>query len=242
MNTGHWTPRVTRDLLLSKCRYFVETHLWPLETKLDPNAWLSNFLEEEEPHALHLLNHFFYFSKPLVERLFVASITGLSSRVLSSKNAYVRARSEWRDFISSAYFVRVTGERPSDADSGFLFSRMARQELGILEAHIAGHEELLSYLLLDPDLPVIFVDDFVGSGAQFITMWYRNYPLPDGRVVSFEAHTKNTRRPALYYCPLICTSHGLGNITTNCRNVNVCPAHVVDDRYNALSAQSILWS
>lgn len=236
-----WTPRVTKELLLSKCNHFVGVQLWPTETKLDARGWLSNFTNDEEPCALHLLNSFFYFSEPLVERLFVAGILNLSQRVLTSKRSFIPAASEWRDFLSSAYFVRVTGERPSDTDSGYIFARMARQELAIPESHIVRHEEILEVLLSDPAVPVIFVDDFVGSGRQFITMWRRKYSLANDRLLSFEDLTRSIPTSTFFYCPIVCTSVGLKRIYSKCPGVVVSPVHTIDQRYSALSSDSILW-
>jgi hypothetical protein len=235
----HWTPRVTRDLLLSKHRYFLNVQLWPVEAKLDLHGWLDNFDSSEEPYALTLLNGFTYYSRLLTERLFFASIVNLSQRVLPSKRSFLRARSDWRDFISQAFFVRVTGERPSDTDSGYIFSRMARQEAGIPEERIVTPEEVLNQLLLDPSISVVFMDDFVGSGNQFITLWHRSVAGP--RAASFAALAKTLARPSFYYCPLVCTAHGLREINLKCNSVTVCPTHLLDDRYNALSSESTLW-
>jgi hypothetical protein len=238
---GHWTPRVTKDLLLSKCRYFVTTQLWPSGTRIDPEGWLGNFLPAEEFHALHLLNSFFYFSHDLTTRLFVAAITNLSQNVISVKRGFVRSRGEWRTFIGLAHFVRVTGEKESDADSGYVFVRMARQELGVDESRIVRHPDILSRLLVDPGIPVIFVDDFVGSGYQFINLWHRQYEIAGGRTISFDILSRSLRYPLLYYCPLISTTAGLKNITDKCARVQVYPAHLIDTRYSALAPDSILW-
>jgi hypothetical protein len=237
----HWTPRVTKDLLLSKHRYFVNVQLWPLEAKLDVHGWLENFDSLEEPYAITLLNGFTYYSRLLTERLFFASIANLSQIVLPYKRSFLRARSDWRDFISQAYFVRVTGEQPSDTDSGYIFSRMARQEAGIPEERIVTPDAVIGQLLLDPSISVVFMDDFVGSGNQFITLWHRADNVPGRRATSFSALAKTLARPSFYYCPLVCTSHGLREIHLKCNSVHVCPTHLMDDRYNALSTDSIIW-
>src|SRR5947208_14205280 len=39
----------------------------------------------------------------------------------------------WRAFVDSVIVTRVTGEIPSDTDSGYTFARKARQLLGIPE-------------------------------------------------------------------------------------------------------------
>lgn len=235
-------PIVTQESLLSRCEYFVEVQLWPLNRRLHAESWLANFLPAELEHALHLLNIFQYFSAQLVERLFMGAFQGMSRHVVTSKNAFMSARSEWRRFISTALIVRVTGERPSEADSGHLFVRLARDRFHVPEENLADHSSALSRLLTDPSTPIVFVDDFVGSGNQFVTMWCRKYEVPNRpSTLSFADAVSLTRTRSIFYCPVLCTQSGLTRIVHRCPQVTVVPAHLLSNQYNVLAPDSLLW-
>jgi hypothetical protein len=228
-------------MLVGKCRYFADVNLWPRLAYLDPPAWLTNFPPEEERHALHLLNSFTYFSADLVQRLFVGAFQRLSQLVVQTKGSFLTARGEWRRFVSSALIVRVTGEDPSDADSGYIFTRLARDFLGVSERNIVSPDAAIARLIVSPTTPVVFVDDFVGSGSQFGTLWGREYEHGRHGTVSFRGVAGALRTKNFFYCPLICTTQGHDVLAMECPQVCVVPAHLLDARYSALHPNSLLW-
>ncbi len=239
--TRSLSPRLNKEFVLAKCRYFVNVQLWPLHHELDPEGWLSNFTDAEMDHAIHLLNAFMYFRRPLVEQLFRAAVQDLSNLVRHPNEPFRRSQAAWRNYMNAAIFTRVTGEIPSDTDSGFIFSRMARQVLGISEESVIAPVETLRILQAGGARTVIFLDDFVGSGRQFIRTWKREETLPSGTHVSFERIASFLRDADFTYCPLICTAYGLARIKTRCPPVTVNAAHVLPDEYGALHPTSIIW-
>ncbi len=98
---------------------------------------------------------------------------------------------------------------------------------------------VLAELLRTPR-PVVFVDDFVGSGSQCISTWHRQYPAFGGATRSF-ADLAKIIPVKFYYCPVLCTSIGLRNIRRFCPGLSTRPAHVIDNRYNVLSVKSAVW-
>ena len=46
---------------------------------------------------------------------------------------------------------------------------------------------------------MVFVDDFLGTGSQFLKSWRREYDLSDGSVRSFDSLAGST--PEMYYIP-----------------------------------------
>jgi hypothetical protein len=231
---------VTEDQLLSKCRYFAEIGIWPRLSKIDPSAWLSNFLSSERLYALHLLNSFMYFSNDLLGQLFLASFQGLTRSVIGSRASLAQATVEWNNFLSRLLILRVTGETPSDADSGYIFVRLARDLLGIPEDRITTHETALERLLVDQTIPVVFVDDFVGSGQQFVRMWSRQY-YPRSTATSFADFARETTLTKFFYCPLFATKQGKAYISLHCPRLTLSPAHILGGRHSALHAESIIW-
>ncbi|MFZ0959365.1 MAG: hypothetical protein WAO35_00555 [Terriglobia bacterium] len=231
--------RISEQDALAKADYFVDVRLWPLHTDLNPSLWLSNFLESEKEHAVHPLNGFIYFSTELIDQMFRSAFQALSSSMHSRGDSFLSFQGKWRLFVESIIVTYVTGETPNPSDSGLTFARKARQVLGIGETRIMSPSDALRSLIVRA-APVLFVDDFVGSGSQFFSTWRRQIEVSPGTEVSFE-RLSTVRGTEFYYCPLICTSYGYDNIKRVCPGVHVKPAHVVSDRYSALSPDSTIW-
>ena len=184
-----------------------------------PEGWLDNFLDPEQEHAVHLLGAFLYYSETLVERLFSAAFQRLSiiqARAQGHRDYSLTLSSSWRLFCDRALITYVTGEVPSPTDSGLIFSRMARQVLSMKEARILSPDEVIRRLAAGDTSPVIFVDDFVGSGEQFINTWVRSYDLGGGKVTSFKT-LASISTVQFYYCVPFCSALGLSEIKSSCR-------------------------
>jgi hypothetical protein len=236
------TPAVVKkDFVLAKCRYFVDVHIWHLPESIDPARWLSNFDSSEMDYAVHLLNSFLYFSDRLTNQMFEEAFHGLSNFVRQLGDSFLSIQADWRDFIKSVIITPVTGEIPSVTDSGLFFARKARQRLGLDESQILNQKDTLSLLLRRGPRPVVFVDDFVGSGNQFIDTWERRVELADGTVLSFENYSSNVRGSQFFYCPVLCTQDGYDRLRSECPKVTVSPAHVLSSKHSALSTDSYIW-
>jgi hypothetical protein len=222
------TPvKVTPEFAMAKCNYFVDVQLWPTHTLIDPDRWLTNFKPEEMDHAVQLLYSFMYYSEPLIDEMFVAAFQGLSREVMRRSPSLLNVRAAWRAFVDSVIITRVTGEIPSDTDSAYTFARKARQDV-LLQLYNHGPR------------PVVFVDDFVGSGDQFITTWERPVPLPSSVTVSFKK-LASRRGSQFYYCPTLCTQSGYERLERECPEVTLSPAHIISNRYSAFAPDSLIW-
>lgn len=233
-------PRVPEQFVRAKIDYFVDVHLWARETKLNVSGWLANFEDQEKDHALHLLNAFMFYSADLTDELFKAAFQQLSREVVPINGPYVAAQATWRQFQAEVIVTHVTGEEPSNTDSGYLFARKSRQVLGIREENIKSPEVALQYLFDNGPQPIVFVDDFVGSGDQFVTTWFRDIKLRDGSIRSFD-RLSQVSGSSFYYCPLFVSSPGREAIERECPRVVLSPAHFLSERYSALSNESIVW-
>lgn len=149
-------------------------------------------------------------------------------------------RSAWRQFCDTVLITRVTGEEPRDTDSGYHFLRMARQVLGIPEKRILSPQETLSELLTRGPRPVVFVDDFAGTGNQFIATWRRELFVDRSLVMSFERISRIVATE-FFYCPIVATELAANKIKSNCPSVALSPAHFLPSQYSALSADSLIW-
>jgi hypothetical protein len=224
-------------------KFFVNAQLWPRAARFDPKGWLENFDAGDQKYAIRLLEGFTYFSSELVEALFCGAFQNLSQLVVQNKDNYFSASTQWSQFLESAIVVRVEDNHSSDADSAFIFTRIARDIVGIQEEQILSPSKALERLRATPRGNVIFVDDFVGSGEQFGNMWSKIHQLPDLAAASFKSlvATIGSHSVGFYYCPLVCTEVGHQHILRTCPLVKVVPAHILPDTYSALSNNSVIW-
>ncbi len=218
---------LTRDYLIGKCEYFSAIGIWPNKEALDPEPWLDNFSADEIEHALYLLNAFIYFAPTLVDQIFSVSIRTIGR---------LMTRDQWGEFLSSVLVTLVTGEEPHVTDSSHVYARRARY-LGIPEDRIISPKEACDQIQRGFNGAVVFVDDFVGSGNQFIATWHRSYRTSYESFVALAP----TSRAKFYYCPAFCTQFGLQQIETECPEVTVSPGIFIPDNYGALAPDSIVW-
>ena len=232
------TPELNEEFVLTKCKFFASTQIWPLRNKLDPDGWLSNFEQADRRMALQLLNSFMYFSDDLLDRMFVSAIQGLS-RIVTTNHASVSQRTtEWWSFLNDAIVTFPTGEKPFVGDSGHLFVRRARDLVGIEEERILPPEKALSLARTGQCSAVVFVDDFVGTGLQFSKTWNREYRDASE---SFNSLMQSQSFRA-FYCPVFCTRYAIENALLSVRNnVHICPAHWLTDRHSVFSDDSVWW-
>ena len=218
---------LTREYLIGKCEYFSSIGIWPRKDVLDPEGWLGNFKPQEVDHALYLLNAFTYFATDLVRQIFSTAIRTLG-RLMNKE--------QWKEFLSSMIVTLVTGEDPNVTDSGYGFTRKARS-FGIPQARIMSPEQAFDQIQQDFLGPVVFVDDFVGTGNQFIETWCRTLRTPNK---SFRAQAPASQAQ-FFYCPAFCTQLGWNRISRACPEVTVSPGVFIPSNYGALASDSIVW-
>ncbi|MEF8720267.1 MAG: hypothetical protein V5B35_07175 [Candidatus Accumulibacter necessarius] len=213
-------PDVIINEVLAKCDVLKTAGLWPAEPRLRPRAWLGNFDPDDRPLAACLLDKFTYYNALFTDRLFVASYQSLGDGM--SKGPRAPGRTLLLQSIENALFTPVRGERPNPTDSGYFLCRKARQLLGIPEEQIVETAQALAHAYSGGT--VIFLDDFVGSGDQFLSTWQRN---TNGH--SFQDAMVREGFVGIYVT-LITTDFGLNTIHSKAPDVAVCAAHVLDKK------------
>lgn len=244
MNALEPTPaarptRVTRNEVLGKCEYFVDVRLWPLLNEMDPLRWLGNFHGEEMEYAIHLLQSFLYYSEEVTNALLKSAFQSLSKTVCGDSTSYLAMVGTWEKFVDTAIFTYVTGESPRPTDSGYAFARKARQVLAIEDERIVDPDTAMQRVL-QRRAPVVFVDDFVGSGDQLIHTWHREVTLSPGYKQTFQAIAA-LGFAEFYYIPIVATQYGLNEIADSCTGIKVLPAHTFAPEYSALHPNSVMW-
>jgi hypothetical protein len=220
---------------------FIDFQLWPSEIDSRIEPWLSNFQDHESDHALCLLNGLSFFSEKMVKHIFLSAVHELSSHIRIEGRTLVQERAAWQYFFDNIVITTVTGETPSPADSGHIFARYCRDHLGFAEEQIVSNERALQHVLANARRIVVFVDDFVGSGNQFVATWTRSHNFGRHDSISFARFAQHQPHAQFFYCPAFCTELGLKVIQAACPQVHVKFGNLIDQRYSAIDPFSIVW-
>ncbi|MFS2164636.1 hypothetical protein [Variovorax sp. Varisp62] len=207
--------------VLEKCNVFKAAGLWLPEPAMRPRAWIKNFEEDDQKIAAFLLDKFTFYNKSLTQKLLIASYDSLGDGMPKGGDSEVASVIKSLD---SAILTPVNGERPNPADSGNLLCRMARQSLKLDDAiHILNTEKAIEHA--SKGGTVLFIDDFVGSGDQFLSTW----KTPNKQGVSFQILAAKKTFTAIYVT-LIATDFGMKKIYGDAPEVLVCTAHVLEKK------------
>ncbi|WP_147445358.1 phosphoribosyltransferase-like protein [Corallococcus aberystwythensis] len=201
--------------------------LWKKEPRIRPQAWLRNFEDNDRAAAALLLDRFTFFSDEVTDRLLKSAYALL---VQSLASAQATTNSRWINYnklINSAYITRTEKEEPNPAESGNLFCRKARQVLRLDGEKII--DPALAVLEAVHGKPIIFIDDFIGSGEQFIKTWHRPYRSSHPR--SFDEAFKVSQFKAHYVCP-VATLYGVLRIGKEIPQINIHTTHLLDHKYS----------
>lgn len=222
---------------IARADTLVDLGVFPGVAQLDVRGWLSNFDDSEIEYAACLLDAFCYYAEPLVDALFRAAVAGFSARVSAQSPSLADAKQRWRSFLAEVVVTYVEGETPNVTDSGRLFARKARQIIGIAQEQIVEPARALSILQSDPRTPVLFVDDFVGSGNQMVTTWTREYQLTGGGRGTFIDLVADGAR--VMYAPLVAAQSGIDAIASECPRLRLGACHIVDERFSLTNPNCI---
>ncbi|MGN6094279.1 MAG: phosphoribosyltransferase-like protein, partial [Luteibacter jiangsuensis] len=133
--------------------------------------------------------------------------------------------------LPGAYFTPVEGEKPNPTDSGFFLCRRARQILKVPEDRIVNRDAALEKAY--QGAAIVFLDDFVGSGDQFISTWER---VTNGR--SFKFAQKATSFIPIYVS-MVCLEKGISRIHQEAPMVALSTAHILEERSTLNGVMSI---
>ncbi|MFW8695121.1 phosphoribosyltransferase-like protein, partial [Mesorhizobium japonicum] len=164
---------------------------------------------------------FTFYNRALTDALLVASYNSIGDGM--PKGPLAPTGPNLIASLSSAILTPVKGENPNPTDSGYLLCRKARQLLHLNDSFILDTEAALAHAY--DGKTVVFIDDFVGSGDQFLYTW----KTIDKSGRSFEKASEKSKFTALYIT-LITTDFGLQKINDYAPTVAVCATHVVESK------------
>jgi hypothetical protein len=208
------------DDVLAKCDVLKRAGFWPTEPKMRPRAWLNCFDKQDRAVAATLLDRFVYYNSRTTDALLIAAYRSIGDGMLKGPTA--PTSHALAAALDTAVFTPVRGEHPNPTDSGNYLCRKARQLLGVPENRIVDAPQALDCAF--SGVPVVFIDDFVGSGDQFLSTWTRQHGLK-----SFQKAYALSGFTAAYVV-LVATRFGIDNIHRHAPSVGISPAHLLDDR------------
>jgi hypothetical protein len=138
--------------------------------------------------------------------------------------------------------VAVQSDRDRPSSSGYAYARLANEAIGVPERQINYDWEAAEMVVQDGNKPVVFVDDFVGTGEQFLGTWKKNLHVRVPRVksTSFQCLAEQGMG-RYYYCPAMATPAGIRAIADQASQVLVSPGNTLGERYSAFHPESVLW-
>jgi len=219
------------DDVLKRSTFFQDIQIWPINNKLNYEGWLSNFKTDEEKRIGYaLLNSFIYYSDDMVNELLKKCL------ILSS--CYIKTIiTNWdvTDIYEKAVFSYMPGEKHHITDSGLHFARILKKVFNISESRILSPSNLFESITDIPKYtPIIFVDDFVGTGTQAKEAW--NDFNHNGINLN-----KLLQDRISIYCPLICNQRGYNRILKECMGLKLICNHILGDEYNLRKENCISW-
>jgi hypothetical protein len=231
--------------VIEKCDYFVDFGLWPTSRKIDYLSWLNNFSDLEKYYALILLSKFIYVNDDICNENFKDSFIKAGQIYINIKEKY-NVEEQWKWFFENCIVCPVRGERPSLADSGYTYIQKTRNLLGIKEGQFMEPDEALrntykSFLYQEEYKPIIFVDDFIGSGSQFYSMWTKVHNMFNIEEHSFLTLAAEINYKNFFYCCVIGTSNGIKKLKKYCPKVNFCVSQEIDMRSSIFENNSEIW-
>lgn len=231
------------EFILSTRDFFSNASIWPQQPRdVDHRGWLTNFEgDHDRAIATQLLDSFLLISTNQVEKMVTSSFHSLSplqgDMFDNDPAAYSNAWKRFRERLAVTFPAR----RNDPAGSGHLFARTARALVADRDEQLFEPDSLVIELAQrGTPRPVVFVDDFSGTGNQFTASWTRDVTLPDGSKHSFASLAKKGLIEQAYFIPAVAAARAKSRIAQVAPQVQVRPAHLLPTRYSASDAATSL--
>jgi hypothetical protein len=226
---------VDYNSVIEKSDFLKTIHAWPLKGVLNYKGWLDNFNNEEKKLASQILDFYIFYPKQMINQM-LKTVVGYCGEFLQSRFP------DWQheDFTKRCIYSFIPGETKNPTDSGHIYVRKLRNELHIPQELIVYNDSL--YPILENTkypLPVIFVDDFVGSGEQCITAW--NGIDGDTKKKTLKEIATNSNH-VFIYAPLVSNYIGYSRIKSSCNGLTLITCHILKNDYNLFDPSCICWN
>lgn len=217
---------MSRASILAARQSFSDWGIWPRQrADVDPRGWLGNFDPEDQDVAEALLDAFVFFNAELTEQLFVSACMSMSATLRTPPRDRV---AEWSAFRSTALVTFPGEEDQNPADSGHRFATIARNHVGFAEANLYWPADAVRQLAgLTERRPLVIVDDFLGTGEQFLQSWTERIAISGDHTSSLADEVRRLGISECYLVVAVATWRGLDGLNEDAPEVNVCAAHTL---------------
>jgi hypothetical protein len=219
--------------------YFSEIGLWPNQLALNPRGWMTNFSNEDLDVATALLRTFVYMNQDMIEKLSTSAYIRLSALKADSDTAE-QIEPEWARFSSRVLISHPVSIPANSADSGHMFVRVLRDHAAIDEGRILNPDELAVELHRRVEsVPVVFADDFSGTGTQFLRTLNADRPDGSGGATSIAAEVERLEGEDYYYVPAVISHAARIRVNAESR-FRVSAGNVLPESASALHPRTYL--
>lgn len=230
-----------KESILEKFNFLSTVGQVPIKNRFDPENWLNNFEPDEEQYALCLLDSFLYFSEDTCKELLKSNFQKLFRTISGFKEKSKEGRYKYEDFVDEINVIPVFLKGPSD--SGYVFARMARDFIKFPEERIPNFNKNLPkdmFIRNKKKQKIVFVDDFIGTGDQFINFMESEFTFKKKKRKLCEILTANDSET--YFCPILSTSMGLDKIKQKYKFIKIICPYFLKNNYSVLDDSSLVWT
>ena len=229
--TGSYIKEITE-----RCEDLINTSIWHGIHVQRLRRWLNNFETEQEKYfAACILDNLIYRSEEqttaLLKQLFQRTLPDLTRRSISPVDTIYN----WEERLKKSStncsvdpeirLVTVTGRQDPPTKSAHQIARLMKRFLRIDEEWIINSWEIIENIRRNIKT-FIFIDDFLGTGAQFENLIY------DGQLnqVLSEAY--------FAYLPLTAHVQGINYLRGNFPSIHVSTTEILDETYGVFHKES----
>jgi hypothetical protein len=216
------------ELILQRCRDLIESSVWQDLHVQRVSSWIGNFSDERDRYfAARILDGLIYRSPPqtkaLIDYLFVRALPEVSRGLKD-----VSAPDDWvTPFVpstpnSTTRFVPVIRDIDPPTKSGPLVARLVKRHLGISDNNIIWPFQIAKALNRGVKL-FVFLDDFLGTGDQFLKFCRTN------NIPSFFDSAD------FIYAPFVAHCAGIAAVKNVHPKIRIVCAELLDTTHQAFS-------
>lgn len=206
------------------CKQLIELGLWDVK-KARLESWLKQFCgTEEEFFAACLLDQIIYRTKQQFESGLRALIrSNLNGRLFENEPdlSLLQKLSSQND--PKLRLVPVICDADPPTKSGPLVMRRLQRILQVNQKWMCWPWQSTKYIEEHGIDTILFVDDFLGSGTQFVKFF---------KQWEFDSQHSGIK---YFYTPVVAHQQGINYLAKNLPNVQVVPAEILSESHNFFS-------
>jgi len=218
------------NTIIDRSNDLIEYGVWVGISKITLQTWMNNFKTSKEKYfAACILDSLIFRSEEQVIALAVEIFTKKLTQFLNSNGYDLKDFHSLLDILSKGSirdlnirFLAVSSKMDRPGKSSETIFRFIRRKLKVKSIWFIKPEEIDSEIKNGTNT-FIFIDDFLGTGNQFESMW---------RELGFGIKLGNS---ISVYCPLTAHVEGIRQVESKCENVKVVPGELLNQNNNVFN-------